>query len=85
MQKYLITWESVPFIFLDNHEVLTGFRHNDLLTKFNGFVIKIYSSNFYKDRILIANDEFGFIFKQIVNYSGDTLQKISVVKCPGIS
>ena len=40
----------------------------NLLTKFSVFMIQIYSSNFYKDWILISNDEFAFIFIYLFIY-----------------
>ena len=56
----------LPFIFLDNYKVLIRFRHKNLLTKFSGFVTQIYSSNFYEDWILVANDEFAFILRHFI-------------------
>ena len=48
----------------------------NLLTKFSGFMIQIYSSNLYKDWILISNDVFAFILKQILHFCNDMKLKL---------
>ena len=55
----------------------------NLLTKFSGFMIQIYSSNLYKDWVLISNDVFAFILKQILHFCNDMMAECPDNSCDG--